>query len=120
MYRTYNIYEWKNLRHWTTALENGKITFANKGKVKECGDKELENALKLLQNDCFPIAILCIYHGKNKYGILLTPLWKSIFCYLNNERKANINGKTAYFSDITDDEQRKILKASIFAIWMSD
>lgn len=120
MHRIGNIYDWKNLRHWLTALTNGKVAYMNEQKIAECGDHELENALWLLSQDCFPISLICFYFAEDECRILLTPLWKSIFRFLNNGRGAQINGRKAYFNEITDDEQKSFLHASISAIWMSN
>ena len=120
MHRICNIYDWKYLKHWFTALENGKAVCAGKQGIEESGDEELGNAVKLLLNDCFPISIICIYYEKSECRILLTPLWKSIFNFLKSKRSVKINDRIAYFNDFTDDEQNAILNALITAIWIAD
>lgn len=120
MYRIKNAYNWKSLRHWTTALENGMAVYLNEYNLMDADDYMLENALKLLHNDCFPISLMCIYREECSCKICLTPLWKGIFDFIKNERSICINGERILFSDIMDDEQKKILSATIFSIWISN
>ena len=58
MHRVADNYNWKTLKHWRIAVEAGNVRI----KVMEndeVSDALLRNALKLLENDCFPLAMIC-------------------------------------------------------------
>lgn len=118
MYRMQDVYGWKNLRHWALALHMGKVTIYDEGEETDVSDTVLENAVSLLLNDCFPISLICICTENMEKKIVLTPLWKGIFGYLNNERSINAKKKQIYFKEMSDDDQKSILNALIHTIWI--
>lgn len=119
MHRIEDNYKWKTLQHWRIALETGKVQIKIV-EQRKITDVVIEEALKLLRNDCFPIAIICY---KNKLGekeIWLTSLWKGIFDFLDGGRCLEVEKKMIWFGEMTDDEKKSILNAQIISIWIAD
>lgn len=119
MYRIEDNYNWKKLSQWKFVVESGNVGWKEIG-GGHVGDKELENALRLLVNNCFPTAIICRCTKEHKKEILATPLWEDIFSFLNNKRQIAKAGKKVYFCDMEPKEQESVLDATIFSIWVRD
>lgn len=116
MKRINDNYNWKTMEHWKYVMDKNCVEWKEiiGEKVHE---KEVNQAVQLLLQDCFPIAIICcIENGKKK--IIGTPIWKEIFRFLNNERKIERNGKIILFKNLNEDEKRKLLDAQIHSIWI--
>lgn len=119
MYRIKDNYNWKKLRHWKTVIEKGDARWRGGGNA--CVDSSaLELAMVLLLNDCFPISIVCCCMDDGKKEILATPLWESIFSFLNNERQIKWDGCLVYFKEMEAEEKQAILDAYIFSIWLKE
>lgn len=118
MYRLEDNYHWKTLRHWRTALEAGKVhvRIVEEEKVTEA---VLNKALKLLKNDCFPIAIICWQDERNQKEIWLSSLWTGIFDFLDGRRCLERAGEKIYFGDMAYEDKDAILNAQIAAVWVA-
>lgn len=115
--RIQDYYHWKKLDHWRILTEEGKVEWQG-GEGTELPDQILENAIRLLENDCFSIAIICCLMEDGKKVCMETSLWKAIFSFLRNER-AIIRGKNhIYFNELDEKVKNAILNAEIFSIWL--
>ncbi len=56
----------------------------------------LEEAVILLKNDCFPIAIVCCCKEDRCKEIMGTPLWNGIFSFLESRRCIRIDGHKVF------------------------
>lgn len=101
------------------ALNNGYVKWRE---TDETGvdNSVLEQAIMLLRNDCFPIAIVCCCKEDRNKEILGTSIWKEIFSFLENKRTVRIAENDVLFMDMDVLERNKILSAHILSIWVKD
>lgn len=120
MYRRIeNYYHWKTLEQWKTVLESGMV----QRRVIEEEAKEnilLENAIEMLVNNCFPVAIVCYRNKERKKEIQMTPLWVEIFDFLEGRRYIRKENEEISFKDMENCEQKAILNAWIQSVWMTE
>lgn len=117
MHRVADNYNWKTLKHWRIAVEAGNVRI----KVMEndeVSDALLRNALRLLENDCFPLAMICCKEKHGQKELFLTSLWKGIFDFLEDKRSLEIDGETVFFTKMADDKQKSVLSAQVPSIWI--
>lgn len=118
MHRLEDNYNWKTLKHWRMAVKTGNVQIKTIEGM-EITDAILENALKLLRSDCFPVSIICYRTEDNQKEIWLTPLWTGIFDFLDEERHLETTGGKLCFGDMEKDDQNHILNAQIASIWIT-
>lgn len=116
MRRIKDYYNWKTLEQWKFVVDKKMVNLKpmSGGQLSE---KELGQAIDLLLQDCFPIAIICNIKNDKK-EIWATPLWNAIFCFLNAEQKIERKGISLSFGDMEEIERRKIMEAQISSIWL--
>lgn len=119
MYRIDDYYGWKKLKHWKRAIEMNIVGIKIVEK-KEIPDDMMDSAISLLENDCFPISIICCRGEGNQKEIWMTALWFEIFEFLNNKRTLKKEGKEMWFEKMEDDKQKAILNAQISTIWLAE
>lgn len=119
MNRIKDYYNWKRLEQWKMVLDKGNVGWRYINPV-EVNDAILEEAVMLLKNDCFPIAIVCCCKEDRCKEIMGTPLWNGIFSFLESRRCIKIGGHEVFFKDLNALERKKILDAQISSIWVRD
>ncbi len=119
MHRIEDYYRWNKLRQWKFVIETGNVGWKKAGN-RHVENDVLERALQLLINNCFPTAIICLCTREHKKEILTTPLWEDIFSFVNNERQIIKDGREIWFRDMKPEDQRAVLGATIFSIWIRD
>lgn len=83
-------------------------------------DELVENSIKLLENNCFPVALICYRRREQEKEIWATSLWTEIFKFLENKRCIRREEENLIFRDMTDDEQKAILDAWIESVWLEE
>lgn len=118
MHRIENHYKWKTLKHWKRATEAGAVQVKI---IEETGIEEslFEKAIELLENNCFPVTIICCQNEARQREIWMTSLWREIFNFLGNRRCIKRDGKEIGFTEMEADEQNAILNAWIESIWIA-
>ncbi len=119
MHRVENYYHWKTLEHWKIAMEAGDVQM-KAAEGEEITDDILGKALSLLENNCFPVSLICYRDTEDQKVVFLTPLWAGVFKFLNNERCVQREEQRVRFQEMTDDEQKAILGAWIGSIWIRE
>lgn len=119
MHRIENRYKWKTLKHWKTAVEAEAVQVKI---IEETGieDSLLEKAIALLENNCFPVTMICCQKEKRQKEIWMTPLWAEIFDFLGNRRCIVKDGGKLSFTEMEAEEQHAILNARIESIWITE
>lgn len=118
MKRIKDYYNWKTLEQWKFVIDNKSVEMKNVSGY-QLSEKELGQAIDLLIQNYFPIAICCsIEEGMKK--IWFTPLWEKIFNFLDNEQKIERNNMLVDFEELNTEERAKIMKAEIYSIWIED
>lgn len=117
MRRIKDYYNWKTLEQWKFVVDKKMVNLKpmSGGQLSE---KELGQAIDLLLQDCFPIAIICNIKNDKK-EIWATPIWNDVFSFLNMEKKIERNSVLISFEDMDVHEKRKIMDAQIFSIWLN-
>lgn len=105
------------MKHWRIAAKKGNVQIKKVNK-EECDNDLLVHALKLLENDCFPIAIICCVGEEGKKEMWLTSLWVGIFDFLDGRRGVSMGGEEIWFSKMPNDIQNNFLDAKIASIWI--
>ena len=119
MHRIENYYKWKTLKHWKVAIEAGAVRVKIIETIKP-EDFLLEKAIELLENNCFPVTIICYQNEEKQREIWLTSLWTEIFDFLENGRRVRRDGKETGFAEMEADEQNAVLNARIESIWIAE
>lgn len=119
MHRTENYYKWKMLKHWKKAIEAGAVQIKIIEEIR-IEDSLLEKAIGMLENNCFPITIICCQNEDRQREIWMTSLWVAIFNFLGNRRCIRRDGKEINFTGMGADEQNAILNAWIESIWIAE
>ncbi len=110
-------YNWQRLWQWKFVIEQGGVEWSREGDVK-ADNAALVQAISLLKENCFPIAMICVVRSGKK-SVLETPLWNAVFEFLHNKRGIEMGQKTVYFDHLSATEKTSILNAEIFSIWLS-
>lgn len=119
MHRTENYYKWQKLKHWKTAIEAETVQIKIIEGIK-IEDTLFEKAIEMLENNCFPITIICCRNEDSQREIWMTSLWVAIFNFLENRRCIRRDGKEINFAEMGADEQNAILNAWIESIWITE
>ncbi len=119
MRRIRDYYNLKKLEHWKRVLDQNYVSWKYM-EQEEVGDNTLWEALLLLENDCFPVAIVCCCNEENEKQILGTSLWNSIFSFLNGKRNISTENGDVYFHNLNSMSRTRILNAQIASIWLEE
>lgn len=119
MHRTENHYKWKTIKHWKTAIEAEVVQVKIIEEIR-IEDSLLEKAIALLENNCFPVTIICCQKERGQREIWMTSLWVEIFNFLENRRCIIRDGEEIGFAEMRAEERSAVLDAWVESIWIAE